>query len=230
MERHYRWPLYDGAVDEAKQHLDVEGVKEYLLQVQKRADDYEAEMTSFLGNERPVESKQYNNYEISIKKYNMCVAIGIGLILIKLIFSLFLNIDFLEILLNLVICVYTVVLIIFRFKASRAEKQYRTYSSNVLQQIAEINNRFQKIIDAIVKDVDQMYLDSLDSTTLQLVLMRRELSETQKKNEQLQRQMIDQQSQMIKAQQRTESHLKDNTNIQRNILNNLNEWRDERHS
>lgn len=230
MERQYIWTPYNKAFAEAKEHLDVDGVKEYLVHVEKKADDYETEMKSFLENERPMENERYSNCEMSIKNYNSCVWVGIGLILLKVLFSVFLNIDFFKTLLNLAICVYVVVLIVFRFKASRAEKQYCVYSNNVLQQVEEINNRFQNIIDVIVKDVDQMYLDSLDPTTRQLVLMRRELSETQKKNEQLQRQMIDQQSQMIKTQQRTESHLKDNTNIQRDILNNLNEWRDERHS
>ncbi len=75
-----------------------------------------------------------------------------------------------------------------------------------------------------------MYLKSLDPTTLQIVLMHRELSETQKKNEQLQKQMIYEQSQMRKSQERSEEQLKNHGQIQQQILKNLNEWRDERHN
>lgn len=65
MERHYMWAPYNRAVEEAQQHLDVDGVKEYLVQASNKADDYGTKMTSFLESERLVESEKYKTDVVS---------------------------------------------------------------------------------------------------------------------------------------------------------------------
>ncbi len=214
MERHYRWPAYNKAFAEAEKYQYVDGVKEYLVQVEKKADDYEVRMTSFLERERPVENEQYNTYEMIVEKYNMCVWAGVIVILIKfLLFCAMMagQLAGLYILGHIAACIYIVLFIVLRVKAIKAEKQYRAYSSNVLQQIAEINNSFQKIIDAMKNDVDQMYLDSLEPMALQLELMRRE-------NARNSQQLIELQNKMVKGQERLIQGQEEMIREQRNMV------------
>ncbi len=233
MEKVYIWSPYNKAIDEAKQYINVDGVKEYLTRFEKDADNYDAKLTGLLERERVVENDKYNHFKSSAQKYNICVWVGIGLVCIRFMLFFAMMAGYLETLYllgHVATWVYIVTFIILRVKVIRAEKQYYSYKSNIRQQIGQINNNFLVIVHTFEEEVDQMYLKSLDSTTLQIVLMRRELSETQKKNEQLQKQMIYEQSQMRKSQERSEEQLKNHGQIQQQILKNLNEWRDERHN
>jgi len=221
MERHYRWPPYEKAVAEAKQHLDVDGVKEYLVRAEKKADDYDERMTSLLERERPVENEKYNTYALFAKRYNICVWTAIILILARFWLYCAMTIGRLEglyLLGRLATWIYIVAFIVLRVKAIRAEKQYRAYSSNILQQITEINNSFQQIIDAIVSDVDQMYLDSLEPMALQLELMRRENAKTSQQLIELQHKMVKGQERLIQGQQEMLREQRNMVAEQRNMV------------
>lgn len=110
------------------------------------------------------------------------------------------NLDILSGLTVILILAGIVAVIILRVKAFNTEKRYRNYSSDVLQKIAVINNRFLQVVNLLAEDVDKMYLDSLDPVHRELVLMRREHNEAQKKNEELQNNLINLQIQMANEQ------------------------------
>lgn len=233
MENVYNWSPYNKAIDEAKQYINVDGVKERLTRFDKDADNYNAKLSGLLERERVVENDKYNHFKSLVQKHNICVWVGIGLICIRFLLFCTMKAGYLEALYllgRIATWAYIVTFIILRVKVIKAEDQYYSYKRNIRQQIGQINDNFLVTVHTFEEEVDQMYLNSLDPTTLQLVLMRRELSETQKKNEQLQKQMINEQTQMRKSQERSEEQIKNNGQIQQQILNNLNEWRDERHN
>lgn len=240
MERHYMWGPYDKAIDGAEQHLNVDGVRECCANFVKDGDAYDAKLTGYLESEKATENEKYNHFKSVVQAYNICVWCGIGLILIRFLLFCAMQSGSLEVLYFLgkkITYLYIVALIVLRVMAIMEEKKYLKYKNSALQVIKQINNEFVIKIQAFEKEIDQMYLDSLDPTALQLELLRRESAERDKREEELhkeiinlQNKMLESQDKMRESQERTEKQLVNNGHIQQGILNNLNEWRDERHS
>lgn len=176
MERHYMWTAYNNAVDDAKQHMNVAGVRECMANAEQHARNYQLRMGSFLEKERLTENELYTAYEKSVKRYNICFWGVVGLILFNVL-ARSSHLSILRLLADISILVYIVALIVMRLKASMAEKRYRDYSNDILQKIDAINNDFLRIVNSMTADVDAMYLASLDPAHREMVLMRREQAE-----------------------------------------------------
>ncbi|MCM1263015.1 MAG: hypothetical protein NC313_09880 [Butyrivibrio sp.] len=233
MERHYKWGPYNKALNVAKQYFNVGGLRECYTNFVKDGDAYDAKLTGYLEMEKTTENEKYNHFKSVAQAYNICIWCGIGLILIRFFLFYAMQSGSLEVLYLLgkkITYLYVIVLIVLRVMAIMAEKKYLKYKDSALWVIKQINDEFVIKIQAFEKEIDQMYLDSLDPVALQVELLRRELAEQNKRNEELSKEMVNIQNKMLESQERTEKQVVNNGQIQQGILNNLNEWRDERHN
>ena len=230
---------YKRAVSKAREHIDIEGVEDYLKHAQDDFNAYVKKLWDYVESERPTESKKYGIYEEHCKKHNKFVWIGLGLLLFYIVsgiaglglrYPVANALSVIRFLILLFIIVDIVVIMVMRIIVTSSAKNYDSYAKEVLSIIGGINSGINMRIAFIVDDVDQMYLATLDQMTLQIVLMRRELNAANKKNEELQKAIVDEQRQIRKLQERTEDEQKRSRQIQQGILDNMNEWRDERHN
>lgn len=225
LDGQYRWSAYNKAIEEARHYMKIDGVKECVDNIQHDADSYEEKLKQFLESQRAEEAEKYNHFEPAAHKYNICVWIGVGIIIVRL-FLFFAvisgHLEGLYIAGHVITWLYILVFIILLIMAKMMERQYRLYVKNTLGKITQINNEFLNRVSTFENTVDNIYLNSLEPFQCRQELDMRKREEERKKDEQWKKETLNEQKRIRESQERSEIHL-------RNAGQVLSEWNEERH-
>lgn len=224
MEHRYTWQDYNEAIEVARHHKNINGVIDLLNRINQDADAYEEKMKGFLESQREVENEKYCNFESAAHKYNMCVGIGVGIIIVRFLLfvaMLFGHLEKLYIIGHVITWVFIAVFLVFLIKAKVEEKKYRSYVSNIMGPINQINNEFKNKVSYFKEMEDRLYLDSLQGSDYNAEMDRRAQAKEREANageRQANKQFRD----------KSLEHYKNVGESLNHVGQILNEWREER--
>ena len=207
LDRVYRFIEYNEAINYANKYMGVKGVEEQVQNLQKELDIYKKDISAIVEPERKDEELKYNVWEKWFKANKICKWALAGFFLVSIINLIFLQnvLDVLWLFVILMIPAFIVTMIGVRIYS----KNYSDYMNKLDARIGERNNRFANRARAYYEAIDNLYLNSLDPSHREMVLMRREQAEHNKelirlKKEQQMREneRLEEERRMRKAQER----------------------------
>lgn len=167
-------------------YININGVKEQLQNLEKERQRYFGEVAGIVNPERENEETKYRQYEKWAKIAKKCKWVEILLIAICVLCMLFykyLPIGFrtsllfglFELLLMLVtVFLGPLALIIVKIIKCGYDRSYKRYIESIAKKINNLGNGFMRTSRDYYKEIDNLYLLSLDATHRELVLLRRQ--------------------------------------------------------
>lgn len=210
MERVYYLKEYQKTVAYAEQNISIAGVKEKLDSLKAEKSRYSKKVSALIEAERDNERQKYEPYEkwADVAKKLPFVFLGTLLAIEALIFfENVLSLPLYGILFGLIMMLLSLVLFVsgiataFSFLCKRKyERAYQKYVSELSGQIDSLGQAFKQTSKDYYCSIDNLYLNSLDATQRELILMRREqaehnrkLIEAEKERQRLQKKLIEEQ-------------------------------------
>lgn len=188
LDRCYSYGEYNETINYGNMNSHLEGVQDYILQLNNEKQQYEQEMRKVIDAERDNENRKYHFWEKwrKIKFIFLAIFVG-GLILNSIIGNVFNGT--LEALLNILICLLLVLTLILFLIAAVIQvisgKLYFRYADNLKEHLDCINNSFDYKAKKCYLAIDDIYLKSLEPSHREIVLMRREQNEHNRKLEKI---------------------------------------------
>ncbi len=156
----------------AKKNISIVGVKELSEQLENEYKNYLQEIGNIINAEDAKESEKYNQWEKISKIKNIFKYSAIALFLFTILFMVLKSnlcaISFPFLLVVILIGSILKVIDVMR------EKKYCSYARSVIDKFRSINGQYVHIFNVIYKDIDNLYLNSLEPAHREMVLMRRD--------------------------------------------------------
>lgn len=170
---------FEATIQKANQHISITGVKEVIATMQKNHQAYMKEITSFMNVHKPVLDKKYEKWIEDDSRKTICLLMFIISFIYCLFISSKVRIPFFSSIIDLVGLGAWFFgffgAIIFKILAIISEKQYNSYyEKEVVPQANTINARYRNSFNKLYEQVDSLYLNSLEPTLRETVLMRRD--------------------------------------------------------
>ena len=171
----YMTAAYEKAVSFANQNIGIAGVRELLEKLREDYKEYNKQRANIKNLETQNESRKYDSWEnISKIKFTMKWVLIIDVFLVIFIrpkrsfillaiWALF----------ALIFCFGIIVFIVLEIMEWRKRTLYQSYVGGISKKIDDTNRMYLNKINAIEKQIDDLYLLSLDPMQKQLVLMQR---------------------------------------------------------
>lgn len=203
LDKVYHFNEYNKTSDYAKQNLAINGVKEQILKLQEEAEKYKREIKTITEPERAQEESRYRLWEKWDKARKICKWTAIGLAASWIVMMILggtagrswsggmqtvWNILWLFILFLTLPGVLA--FLITKAGAWICEKNYVGYMDKVITKIDTVSYDFVGKVNSCYKEIDNLYLRSLDPSHREMVLMRREQAEHNRKQEELEEERI----------------------------------------
>lgn len=185
LDRCYRFNEYNETIAFAKEHIEVNGIREEAKRLEEEKDIYIRDVETITKPEKEQENKKYAEWEICVKAGRICKWISVGALIcfpIALISSLPEWISMIFLLFFYSIYIALPAFIIAKIAAWTCGIVYSQYTSKIMEKVNARNNSFAAQARVCGEKIDTLYLSSLDPVLRETVLMRREQAEHNKKN------------------------------------------------
>ncbi len=201
----YQTKAYEMAVNFANQNIAVEGVKEQLEVIRNDYAEYDRQIQNVVSAEAVNEKNTYDLW----KKWNRRKRIALRVVVISIIPALFLGLR--NIFLTLFIQFPALLALlggaisgtVFKIVEATYEKQYESYVRTIEQRIRNINDAYVSKTNAMKREIDNLYLASLDPTHREIVLMRRDQERQHQERMHMEQQRLNSQRAAEEEQRRT---------------------------
>lgn len=192
LEKSYFYGEYNKTMDYGKKNAQLEGVNDCIAQLNDERKQYEQEMSQVIDAEKDNENRKYHFWE----RWRKIKFISLGIFVIgKFILTPIVNsvcsgntgtfaILLGGVLTALVFLLSNIALLLFLIAIIAqeiSEKSYFKYADNLREQLYDISRNFEDKARKYYLAIDNCYLNSLDSTHREMVLMRREQNEHNRK-------------------------------------------------
>lgn len=179
LDRCYRFNEYNKAMDYANKNMNVEGVREQIQKLQNEKEIYISNVKNITEPERETENQKYASWEKWNGRWNICIRITIPLLII-IILNNVLSFILPEIIHNILrilgFLIYIMVpaSLVTLAATHGCESSYNRYKADIIQRINNINASFSNRFNEYYRQIDNLYLCSLDPTHREMVIMHRE--------------------------------------------------------
>lgn len=211
----YSTNMFENEIHFANQNIKVQGVKEISNSIQNDYQEYNEKMRQLISGSEETESAKYAIWEKAHTRKNLfkfITIIAIILIILSIIFDNFhlsqgmsWMFSFINLLILLLFITGIVLFIVFKIADKIYEKSYKSYVGGLKGQAANINAGYLNKMNRYHKDIDNLYLMSLDPAHRELVLMRREQQQQHREQMWLQqahnKEMLEEQRRARQAQE-----------------------------
>lgn len=186
LDKVYFMNEYNEAVAYGNTYININGVKEQLQNLEKERQRYFENVANIVNPEREKEEVKYRQYEKWAKIAKTCKWTEILFIAIFIAFMLFykyLPIGFrtsvLLALFEILLMLYPFILgpilfIIAKVIKYGYDRSYKQYIESISNKLGNLGNGFMRASRDCYKEIDNLYLLSLDATHRELVLLRRQ--------------------------------------------------------
>lgn len=223
---------YKRTANYAKQNMSVNGVKELSEQSENEYKNYLQAMENVINEESVNENEKYNQWEKMNRRKNiikkLCKYSAIALCLffvLSIIFSKFsyaLIWDLLTLFVGVLSC-FSLLILIFSILGTFVlkgidrvfEKKYRDYVRIIEAKFSSVNRQYEHIFDDIYDDIDNLYLNSLEPTHREMVLMRRDQARQHREAMRATAQQVEMQRQIAAEQQQLKQQQEELLRIER---------------
>lgn len=193
LEKCYFYGEYNKTIDYGKRNAHLEGVNDYIAQLDNERKQYEQEIGKVIDAEKDNENRKYHFWE----KWRKIKFISLGIffignfILSPIVNSMFSGRTGMFAILGGVLTILVVLLSNIAFPlfliAIVAQvisgKSYSHYADNLREQLYSINKKFEDKMRTCYLAIDDIYLNSLEPAHREMVIMRREQNEHNRKLE-----------------------------------------------
>lgn len=228
LDRVYYYEECEKTLAYAEEKMSVNGVLEYYKKMKVEKNNYTSDIDSIVNPKREEEEKRYFSLEkwTKIRQISAWTCIG-GLIffIIVMIFDSKIN-GLLEGIATLCGVLLTPVsflmFVVTKIGEVVCSMIYERLVQDIMEKIRVREKEFIALCQKYYKEIDDLYLYSLTPEHRETVLLRRDMAEQHKEH-------IQMAERQLRIQEHIEDEQKRSSQIQQGILDNLNEWRDERH-
>lgn len=196
LDKVYRLKEFQETHAYANQNMNIQGVREQLVKLERECVTYVEAVKAITEPERAEEDKRYQRW----KKWNKISSIcGLGTLVLMvlcigmLMLILMLGSDMSEItqilfIISWFIIIFLTVLGILVFLVTATgtwvcNKNYTRYIKEIMAKIENTNYIFAQRVHVYYREIDTLYLRSLDPAHREMVLMRREQAEHNRRRE-----------------------------------------------
>lgn len=214
LDRCYSYQEYKKAIAHAEENINVGGMKEQIKELKQEAQIYRKSIEEIVNPVRESENRKYLEWEMWYKAKELCKKIMLGLVgctIVCWILGMIIGTGFTLLgMLGIILCfIMLLALIVTKVTESIYAAAYNKYINKVKAKITERNAIFEYDVHRCYEAIDQLYLQSLDPTHREMVLMRREQAEHNKEIKRLemerqmkQNELLQEQKKARKAQER----------------------------
>lgn len=169
---------FEEAIRDANQHRAIAGVNEIISVIEKKYQAYSKEINVFISQEKPIIDAKYSKWFAANRNMSISICIFIISLLYSLIFSQ-VRIPILSSLLEtLALFGFEggfLTAIIFKVIAIVCDRQYTSYyRKKVSPRANAFNTKYMNDLRALCEKIDTLYLNSLEPTLRETILMRRD--------------------------------------------------------
>lgn len=221
LDRVYYLNEYYKAADHAEQNIGIHGIKEQLERLNAEKSSYTQEVSALAEAERDNERHKYEAYQKWADIFKVCRWIFFGG-LIGTVLRIFIG-KYLSYTLASIVAFLLVVALfvggpatIFSFlRRVWYARQYQQYVDGISSRFESMGRSFEQISRDYYRAIDTLYLNSLDPTHRELVLLRRDQAEQSQKLINAEKEQHRLQRELIGEQQRSRAVQQELLNIER---------------
>ena len=215
LERVYWLGVYTDTISYANQNMHIEGVKEHLASLQTAKERYCGEVRALVQAERGNEQQKFETYKRWAGLVPKLTVAFFGLLAMMILVAVIgdrvphpfhgVLLNLIEIFLMLIFAVCGLAVVVAIFCRKRYAGKYQQYTAGLSARLGALGREFKTLSQRHYSAIDDLYLGSLDATHRELVLLRREQAEQNKKAERdrqrLQEQLLHEQQKARAAQE-----------------------------
>lgn len=227
---------YNNAVTYGNTYININGVKEQLQNLEKERQRYFGDVASIVNPEREKEEAKYRQFEKWAKIAKRCKWAEILFIvafIAYMVFYKYLPIGFrtsiffalFEVL--LILCLFIlgpITFIIAKVIKYGYGRSYKRYIDVIANKLCDLGNNFMKASGDCYKEIDNLYLLSLDATHRELVLLRRQQETLSKDMMHLEKERQRAEKERLKEQRKTREATEQLLNIEKERERRRNRW------
>ncbi len=228
----YFFNEYNKAFSYGQQNKRVSGVNNQLINLKQEKDLYCDKVANIVNPEREINEIKYQKYEKPAILEKKIMLIEIVLIVIVIIRGFIFDFLPMNIQSSIFLALFDLLLIIFSvfigpsaFIITKIIKHiygilYKRYVKSIISKLESLGNHFAQICYNYYKIIDKLYLNSLDNTQRELVLLRRQ----QQEQLQLERERQEIEAERLDEQRRTRAATEELLAIERERENRRRGW------
>ena len=161
-------------IDNIKKYSGIPGIENVLDAEYDKYREYQREYNEIVKAAQAKNSEQYSAWEDNYKKKNICKLI-FAICLIIVCMCMHFNKMILLFFLSLITCIAAgIVAVVYKLITMDKENKYNNYTKTIYQKLDNINNKYTIINCSLYNEADNIYLNSLEPTHRETVLMRRD--------------------------------------------------------
>lgn len=208
----------------AMDNIGLDGVKEIMDKADAYAEEQSEKYDECVKENAPRIKEAYDAYAAAQKKANLYSNLfRVDLAFVILFFVVMGNAggilgNILAVLFLIALVAFVALVVYANILHGKAKKAYDAYfhtKMDALQALIKIEKDLDNVMDSCYKEIDDIFLASLDSTERQLVLMRREQAASEERERKRDEQMIALQTQNQKLQKEIASQQKELLEIEK---------------
>lgn len=222
LDRVYYYEECNKTLAYAEEKMSVNGVLEYYKKMKVEKNNYTSDIDSIVNPKRENEEKRYFSLEKWTKVRQISAWTCVGAFIIWIICSMNYSLGKIAALLFLLAFAAFPVFVISKIGEVVCSMIYERFVQDIMEEIRAREKQFIELCQKYYKEIDDLYLYSLTPEHRETVLLRRDMAEQHKEH-------IQMAERQLRIQEHIEDEQKRSSQIQQGILDNLNEWRDERH-
>jgi len=188
LDRCYSFGEYNKTIDYGEKNSHLTGVSNCIEQLNNAKNHYMQEMETVINEERDIENRKYRFWEKWHRIKILAPCIWIGSFLINKLSGKGYHSLIVDLLLALLIFTALATFLLFLLAIIMeiiSRKLYLKYIDSVWGKFNSINNAFENTARKYYQSIDDIYLNSLEPAYREMVLMRREQQEHQRRLEQI---------------------------------------------
>lgn len=215
MDKVYYFYEYNRTIDYGNPKVNIKGVAGVLRALEQEKDVYFQKVTDIANAERSVEETRYNQYaewrrrgkNLGFLEIFLIVAYIVRLTVVKYLFPISLRTSVLFSLGDVLLTLLVFFIGPIAFAIAEAARcgygiRYNQYIKSVSAKIHSLGMDFEERARTYYKQIDNLYLQSLDPTQRELILLRREQEAHNKKMLQMEQERKNIEQQHLWEQQR----------------------------
>ncbi len=161
-------------IDNIKKYSGIPGIENVLDVEYDKYREYQREYNEIVKDAQVKNSEQYSVWEDNYKKKNICKLI-FAICLIIVCMCMHFNKMILLFFLSLITCIGAgIVAVVYKLITMDKENKYNNYTKTIYKKLDNINNKYTTINYSLYNEADNIYLNSLEPTHRETVLMRRD--------------------------------------------------------
>lgn len=186
LEKCYFYGEYNKTIDYGKRNAHLEGVNDHIAQLNNERRQYEQEIRKVIDAEKDNENRKYNFWRKWRKIKFVSLGTFIGSIILGIIIDSALHgmpEMLLSLLVYLILMITPILFLIAAFIQVISRKSYSRYADKLGERLHSISRNFEDKAKTCYLAIDDIYLNSLEPAHREMVLMRREQNEHNRKLE-----------------------------------------------